>query len=369
MIKALTSVAQMLYCYYNNYIELKTRYYLCGGIMFFSFLNNTESPSPIPLQIIIWIHGTRTHDIFPPTHVVKKENKTKRAPDNSYNVTAYSPLGLHNLLMVDQDLHVSAIARALHETDPYLCNQEHIYLFGWTGNFSPEARTSAGLHLYEELKKLTELYIKQYGLCPPIVIVTHSHGGNVALESAAAQDNSFRIEKLILLACPVQEKTKLYTQSSLFKSIYSIHSDKDYFQILDMQGLHPIWTALDGALKSSSLTPIKNAWREYGRFTKLLSERHFPRQSNLKQACIEWKKNTPKWSTKDLCIMEPFLSQKGMQRLQINLQSYDQKERGLMHIEFLFPTFLQQLPYIIQTLDNTPMTGDTNSSTSIIIKI
>ncbi|MCX5925568.1 MAG: hypothetical protein NT124_04730 [Candidatus Dependentiae bacterium] len=337
--------------------------------MSFPVFNQIESSLSIPPQIIIWIHGTRTHGIFPPTHVVKKENKNKKAPANPHRAIAYSPIGLHSLLALDQDLHVSAIARALHETNHYLCDQEHIYLFGWTGDFSPEARTIAGLHLYQELKKLTELYIKKYNVCPSIIIVTHSHGGNVALESSTISDNSFSVEKLILLACPVQEKTKPYTQSPLFKSIYSIHSDKDYFQILDMQGLHPIWTAFEGALKSSSLTPIKNAWREHSRSTKLLSERHFPQQSNLKQACVEWKKDTIKWSTKDLCIMEPFLSKNSIQKLQIKLQSYDKKERGLMHIEFLFPTFLQQLPYILQTLDATPISTDAKSSPSIGISL
>lgn len=334
--------------------------------MSFSTINQQKADATAPPYIIIWIHGTRTHDIFPPTHVVKKKSK-KESDDRS--ASSYSPLGLHNLLTVDPDLHVSTIARALLEIDHLSCDPEHIYLFGWSGGFTPEARTSAGLHLYQELKNITNKYIERYGVCAPITIVSHSHGGNVALESVAAYDNSVTIEKLILLACPVQEKTKPYTTSPLFKHIYSIHSDKDYFQVLDMQGFHPVWNAFETAFKAASLEPIKKAWLTHNRPTKILSERHFPHQPNLKQACIEWHKNTNKWSTQDLCIVQPFLSETTIQKLQKNLQSYDKKERGLMHIEFLFPTFLQQLPRILESLDTTPMPTDTHTPSTIIIKI
>lgn len=334
-----------------------------------SFLNKLKLPLSTPLQVIIWVHGTRTHDIFPPTHVVKKE-KTQQNSQEPQKPITYSPHGLHNLLDVDPDLHVSAIARAMYESNKTIYDNNHIYLFGWSGDFTPEARATAATHLYQELENLTILYAQHYGTCPPLVLVTHSHGGNVALECAAIHNGQVIIEKLVLLACPVQEKTKPYTQSPLFKKIYSIHSDKDYFQILDMQGFHPVWQAFEAALKSSSLEPIKQIWRSHNRSAKILSERHFPHQSNLKQACIEWKKDSMRWSIKDLCIIEPFLSEKSIHKLQANLQSYDCKERGLMHIEFLFPTFLQQLSYIMQKLDMsyTEISTDTERPT-IIIKI
>lgn len=316
---------------------------------------------------MIWIHGTRSHDIFPPTHIVKKAPSTPSSP--THNTPSYSPLGLHNLLSLDKDLHVSMIARALCEANSTKYTEDHTYLFGWTGGCTPEARTAAGIHLYQELKQLTQRYSERHDTCPPITIISHSHGGNVALESALLYDGSVSIEKLILLACPVQEKTKPYTQSALFKYIYAAYSDKDYFQILDMQGLHPMWETLDIALRSSSLEPIKNMWRTHKRPAKLLSERLFPNQANLRQACIKWDQKSPKWSTKDLCIMEPFLSQHNIQKLQTKLQNYDQKERSLMHIEFLFPTFLEQLPHIINTLEKTTPLPDSNQYHTITIKI
>lgn len=340
--------------------------------MSFETMNVVNNPhsnhASIPPQIIIWIHGTRSHDIFPPTHVVKKSPSIDTQPIQ--HAAAYSPLGLHSLVSIDQDLHVSMIAQAMYEADATLYSQEHIYLFGWSGGCTPEARTTAGTHLYQELKELSFYYRHQYATttCPPITIVAHSHGGNVALECAALHTEDITIERLILLACPVQEKTKPYMLSSLFKHIYSIYSDKDYFQILDMQGLHPMWEALDVALKSSSLEPIKNAWRTHKRPTKLLSERIFPEQPNLKQACIKWHKTTSKWSAKDLCIMEPFLSKENIQKLQKKLQDYDQKERSLMHIEFLFPSFLQHLPQIINTLDTTSL-SHTDTKRTLVIKI
>jgi len=308
----------------------------------FSFLNSTDSITP--QNIVVWVHGTRTHEIFPPTYVVHKKTKT---------LAEYSPYGLHSLLSIDPDLHVSLIGQAIHKANKAQYHKEHIYLFGWSGGFTPEARTLAGKELSEKLSNLTELYTRHYGACPPITLITHSHGGNVALECVPVSDHRFTIEKLILLACPVQEKTKPYTLSPVFKQIYSIHSEKDYFQILDMQGFHPVWQAFEMAFKSVSIEPIKHAWHSHNKSTKILSERHFPHQPNLKQGCAVWKTDTTRWSTHDLSIMEPFLSKKNIEKLQEKLISFDSKERGLMHIEFLFPTFLHRLPDLLEMLDNS----------------
>lgn len=365
------------------------------------FLSNG---APLPPAIVIWIHGTRTHALFPPTHVGNKQNKITITLDKN---NPYSPLGIHSLLSVNQELHVATIGHAIHESNPKLYLPEHIYLFGWSGEFTPEGRAAAGALLYKELGELVHAYETNYGSCPPITIITHSHGGNVALEAGSLFDaevgthintqadtrtstsdsgitaahnkrgkensenkiknNYLKIDKLILLACPVQKKTRPYITSRLFKNVYSIHSHKDYFQILDIQGLHPVRDAFKNAVTALSFEPIRHAWQK-NQDTKLFSERHFDLHANLKQACVEWKPTTEKWSKKDLCIVEPFFQEVHIKRLQTKLQQYDQRKRGLMHVEFLFPTFLLKLPQIITLLDSTAMPIDSQNP-SVVLEI
>ncbi len=310
----------------------------------------------IPEHIIIWIHGTRSHEIFPPTYISPHKK-------NEFPSFRYSPYGLHPMLTLDPDLHVYSIVESLHLSDPLLYPREHIYLFGWSGAFSREGRTAAGATLYEQLSSLVSAYKNYYAKEPLLTIITHSHGGNVALEAAAtAQKNCLHkecspliVDKLVLLACPVQEHTHTHTESLFFKKIYSIHSHKDYFQILDMQGFHPVLKALSDAFTSISLQPLKTVLREHT-FNKIFSERHFKSQPDLKQACLEWGKNTERWSIEDLSIMKPYLTEKQIVIFQKQLQKYDNRKRGLMHIEFLLSTFMQRLPSILATLEATPNT-------------
>lgn len=108
---------------------------------------------------------------------------------------------------------------------------ESFYLFGWSGKLSVKARKKAAQDLYRVLKQYPH----------PITLVCHSHGCNVALNLAAVaqeeNDTDFYIDTLILLAGPVQEVTKEYTKSPIFKKIISFYSEGDMFQVIDPQGL------------------------------------------------------------------------------------------------------------------------------------
>jgi hypothetical protein len=110
---------------------------------------------------------------------------------------------------------------------------EHFYLFCWSGILSHEARFEAarGLH-----KALNDLVNKYKNKCV-ITLVTHSHGGNVALNLpnvGGAYD--YVIENLILLAVPVQKNTEGNVEDLLFKNVYSLYSRWDLIQIGDPQG-------------------------------------------------------------------------------------------------------------------------------------
>lgn len=175
-----------------------------------------------------------------------------------------------------------------------ICEFNSFYAFGWSGRVSNLERYKAAQILYDELKQLSQ----KENLNPKITIITHSHGGNVALNLAKVvnekNDNMLKIDKVILLACPVQEQTKYFIKSPVFEKIYHIYSSLDSFQVLDPQGLHKI-----------------NKCKKVPFF----SQRRFDDNEKLNQG-----------------------------KIKIN-------NRALFHIEFILEDFLYVLPYIIIELN------------------
>lgn len=123
---------------------------------------------------------------------------------------------------------------------PYILNDasskdfplDNFYLFGWSGKLSFDERKKAAFDLYQSIKNYRG----------KITIIGHSHGCNVAMHLAqiAQDDNNqnFCIDRLILLAGPVQHVTEIYIQSPAFKKIYSFYSTADITQVADPQGLY-----------------------------------------------------------------------------------------------------------------------------------
>lgn len=171
--------------------------------------------------VTIWIHGTQltTHPML---------RKMFHASHELIKATDFDP-----------HYHLCSIARALAQADPLNYPFEHIYFFGWTGALDFKERRHAAGILHQKLKALVAQYQKIYGTHPKIRIITHSHGGNVALNLARIHDsNSFIIDELILLACPVQTKTEHFIESSIFKEVFAIYSSLDVIQVADPQGLY-----------------------------------------------------------------------------------------------------------------------------------
>src|SRR5436309_2647296 len=119
--------------------------------MFNSFMGYLKEHNTAPKHVVVWIHGTRSHEIFPPTYI----NPHKKSGIGSFR---YSPYGIHPMLTLDKDLHVYSIVEALHLSDPLLYPREHMYLFGWSGAFSREERTAAGITLYDQLSSMMLAY-------------------------------------------------------------------------------------------------------------------------------------------------------------------------------------------------------------------
>jgi hypothetical protein len=229
--------------------------------------------------ITVWIHGTR---LFYSAGALRNFH--------------FSKPGLHLARDYESKYHMHQIGKTLVNTAPHLFSNDSFYIFGWSGKLNFGAREQSAELLYKELHILIEQYLKEHAIAPRIRIITHSHGGNVALNLArvSSKDPAFAIDELILLACPVQDQTVSLVTDPIFKKISCIYSQLDILQILDPQGLYK--------------NPKKTS--------TILSGRYFPEQENLEQ--IKIKMNG----------------------------------RAIFHSEFVFPRFLAFLPDIIGSMDN-----------------
>lgn len=141
----------------------------------------------------------------------------------------------------------------------------HTYIFGWSGKLSaPERRAAAG-NLYGDLVRERVVLAEQHACTPEdieIVLFGYSHGGNICLllaEEAArraaakvvigrpekagvvarraqervAEEAPLRINRLVLLATPVQRETAHYACNPMFGSVLNAYSSRDIGQITD----------------------------------------------------------------------------------------------------------------------------------------
>lgn len=104
---------------------------------------------------------------------------------------------------------------------------DSFYFFRWTGRLSPQERKNAA-------QSLATLLRNHKG---PVTLICHSHGCNVALLLAELNLPDQTIDKLILLAPPVQKATAQHSSSPLFKKVISLYSSADIIQVADPQGL------------------------------------------------------------------------------------------------------------------------------------
>lgn len=240
-----------------------------------------DAHPPVERQHVInvWIHGTRLFYGPPPLHNF-----------------LYAAQGLQRASSYAPKYHMHQIGKTLGDAAPHLFPSDSFYVFGWSGKLDFGVREQAAMDLYKQLIVIIEQYEKDHGIKPIVRMITHSHGGNVALNLArvTGKKDDFCVDELILLACPVQDQTACLVKSPLFKKIFAIYSHLDLCQILDPQGLYK------NKIKASS-------W---------LSGRYFPEQDNLEQVTIKMN------------------------------------GRAIFHGEFVFPRFLAFLADIIGTMEH-----------------
>ncbi len=107
------------------------------------------------------------------------------------------------------------------------------YTFGWSGLLSNTSRRKSAQKLFEQLhRKLKKMEMQN--LQPHVRIIGYSHGGTLALylgdEAHKNRPFPFFVEELILISTPIQEDTKKYVSSPLFKRVFSFYSKGDRVQ-------------------------------------------------------------------------------------------------------------------------------------------
>lgn len=230
--------------------------------------------------VTVWIHGTRA-----------------LKPLDEYAHAAPTKAGIQSMENLTDKHRLKKIAQTLATADPIKYPFEHFYAFGWSGDLSFETRRAEAERLHKGLNELVDSYTKKYGHAPFIRLITHSHGGNVALNLATIEhtNKNWFINEAILLACPVQHTTEQLIASPLFGKVYSLYSTLDSLQVADPQGLY----------KKERKPGTK----------ELFSQRRFPDNEKLTQI-----------------------------KLRIN-------NHGVPHLGFILRNFLKHLPAIINYLD------------------
>lgn len=241
---------------------------------------STQAP-----PITIWVHGTV---IF-------------RKP--IYHQIFCDTSRLMPITSLPTDHHFRVLTSIIAEHDPEHFPLQEFYVFGWSGRLQNQERKDAANQLYHEIILLCERYKQKYGCEPTIRIIAHSHGGNVVLNMAKIKttDELFQIKSLILLACPVQEKTMHLISAPMFQRVYSLYSSLDIIQIIAPQ------------FKRACRPHCFNAKHKHHYRIPPFSSRLFPTYSHLTQAKIkinDFPISHTRFSTKEFTSLLPTILQK-----------------------------------------------------------
>lgn len=137
-------------------------------------------------------------------------------------------------LREEGNLRYLAITRTLCDTNKELYSPDSVYVYGWSGKLSHGERMAESRKLAAAIANIVANDSHVH-----ITLITHSHGGNVALGMASLDEQlPFTIDRLVLLACPVLEATCHAVHDPLFVAIYAFHSHADLTQVADMQYFH-----------------------------------------------------------------------------------------------------------------------------------
>lgn len=241
------------------------RYILKSFLLFFVFILSGCKIGGIRLQLLpkdrliaskvpritVWVHGTNTRAIIPNKKILSKLVETDLRPFDKFRKNS--------------EYYVRA--NCLYEADPVVFPLTGFYLFRWTGLLNYKERERAAGILYELLAAEAKKVELATGKKPIVTIIAHSHGGNVALNMANVNDKSscnLKIDRLILLACPVQKRTSCLSSHCIFKKIYSFYSTLDLIQVMALQKGRKL--AGRRFMSCDNTAQIRTRWKSRGLF-------------------------------------------------------------------------------------------------------
>lgn len=276
-----------------------------------------NAPTPKRPIVTVFVHGTFHLPIMP--------KRAIKFIHNFIDTFIFAQKGLHKASSLEEHyahtwtkkFHNYHMAKTISQADSERFPFDSFYIFCWSGQLDPHKRFHDARKLHACLKGLVTEYTENYGVEPYIQLITHSHGGNVALNLAQVNDisaKSVTIDELILLACPVQHETSGFIRHETFKKVYSLHSHWDIIQVIDAQGWIPFKKRIKNWFSGKAAAPAENT-EECAKNSCFFSERHFERNPKLVQANINY----------------------GM--------------RGMFHVEFISESFMQQLPALLKSID------------------
>lgn len=195
-----------------------------------------HTPKPASPPITIWVHGTRF--IRRPLFYTYFDGIPSIRPVQE----------------IDPESTIFENAHTLHATAPDQFPLETFYVFGWSGKLRSTIRQEAANYLYAEIQRILKNYKEKHTKTPQIRLITHSHGGTVALNLAQikrkSNDEPFTIKELVLMGCPVQRATKEYIESDLFEHTCALYSGLDMVQILAPQITYTFYKTKKGNVRS-----------------------------------------------------------------------------------------------------------------------
>ncbi len=249
---------------------------------------DTTSVSEAP-AITVWIHGTKF------TRSDTYRRVFNGIPDVKHIKDFPSEHGIQ--------FHMQLLDRDACELFDY----NSLYLFGWSGRLSTHERYWAAVILYQKLAALYESYRKEFGVAPRIRLVTHSHGGNVALNLARVhklRKDQLEIDSLVLLACPVQYETKSLVENNFFKKIYAFYSSLDMVQVLAPEFMH----------------------------------RMRDKEGSIVGSCLRWIPFSNRCFEPTTCVRQAWIKING---------------HAIMHSSFTHSKFLRTLPKLLEAVDQS----------------
>lgn len=208
--------------------------------------------TPTKHVLVVFVHGT----LFPvPTHngISGLLSHHKKSLYETYidltrmeSFHKYMPIGTYGLKPVTSQADCSigthwaeqACTAAFRCVDQYANAAVYFYTFGWSGALNKKIRLTYGKQLHKELTTQVATLLKQKNITRSnleVIVMAHSHGGNVALNMATTTPTSDLplVDKLILLGTPIQKETALLVENTLFKRVYNVYSRGDSIQTLD----------------------------------------------------------------------------------------------------------------------------------------